>query len=138
MKIFLVTCVLVIICNLAAVAQTNNNDTHKGTIKVQKKGHLIKAMFDNVNYRLVGMDQYGNIIDSAVVEFEMSVTIRGLFHSEKTSGCFLSKTMQQELERCDNTSKIFFDNIKAKEKDGSIVTLPKFQFRFAAQYDKEY
>jgi hypothetical protein len=107
------------------------NDTkYKGTIKVQKKGHLVKMQFDNVNYRLVGIDQYGNVLDSAAVEFEISLTVKGIFHSEKTVGPMLSPEMQQQLDRCDQTTKLFFDGIKAKERDGTIIDMPKFQYVF--------
>ncbi|MES2591465.1 MAG: hypothetical protein V4608_06245 [Bacteroidota bacterium] len=110
-------------------AQDANNE-QKGTIKVQKRGHLSKIQFDNVNYRLVGIDQYGNVLDSAVIEFEMSVTIRGIFYSEKTAGQYLSGNMQKLLARCDQTSKIIFDKIKAKDKNGTILDMPKFQYAF--------
>jgi hypothetical protein len=113
--------------NLCTWAQSTT-DPHKGTIKVQKKGHLVKVVFDNVNYRLVGIDQYGNLQDTAVVEFEMSANIRGIFNSEKTSGSFLSKNMQELLQRCDQTSKLFFEKIKAKDLDGTIINMPRFQY----------
>lgn len=129
MKNLIVISFICLGCTTIAFSQSNT-EPHTGTIKVQKKGHIVKAVFDDVNYRLVGIDQYGNILDTAILEFEMATTIRGLFHSEKTSSPFLSKTMQEELGRCDRTSKIFFDKIKAKEKDGTIITLPKFQYNF--------
>lgn len=103
---------------------------NRGTIKVQKKGQLRKVQFDDVNYRLIGIDQYGNVLDSAVVEFQMSVTIKGIFYSEKTTGPALSYQMQQLLGRCDRTSKIFFEKIKAKDKSGTIVSMPKFQYNY--------
>lgn len=112
--------------NVASFAQQQ----YKGTIKVQKKGHLVKTQFDNVNYRLIGIDQYGNIIDSAVVEFQMSVTIKGIFYSEKITGPLLSNNMQQVLDRCDRSSKIFFEKIKARDRDGTLMNMPKFQYTF--------
>lgn len=102
----------------------------RGTIKVQKKGALVKVHFDDVNYRLVGIDQYGNVLDSAVAEFQLSVTIKGIFYTEKTIGPSLSYQMQQLLGRCDRTSKIFFENIKARERNSTLVEMPKFQYNF--------
>ncbi len=110
---------------LSIAAQDNE---HRGTIKVEKKGQLLKVVFDNVNYRLIGIDQYGNALDSAVVAFEMSVTIKGIAYSEKTVGPVLSYQMQQLLGKCDKTSKLFFENIKAKDKNGTVVKMPKFQY----------
>lgn len=108
-----------------------------GTIRVQKKGQLIKTQFDNVNYRLVGIDQYGNVIDSAVVEYEVAVTVRGLFYSEKTAGPYLSSNLQQILNRADQTTILSFDKIKAKDRNGTIVDMPKIKSKIA--YDsREY
>lgn len=113
---------------LSVSAQTN---AQRGTIKVEKKGQLVKVVFDNVNYRLIGIDQYGNALDSAVVEFQMSVTIKGIFYSEKTVGPVLTYKMQQTLGKCDATSIILFDKIKAKDKKGSLLTMPAFKYRLA-------
>lgn len=108
-----------------------------GTIKIQKKGHLVKTQFDNVNYRLVGIDQYGNVIDSAVVEFEIAVTVRGLFYAEKNIGPYLSSNMQDMLDRADQTTEISFYKIKAKDRDGTILDMPKTKSKIA--YDsREY
>ncbi len=87
-------------------------------------------LFDNINYRLVGLDLYGNVLDSAVVEFNMSVTIQGVFYSEKTASPQLTFKMIQQLGRCDQTTKIFFDEITAKDKNGTLIKMPKFQYTF--------
>lgn len=110
-----------------------------GTIKIQKKGHLVKTQFDNVNYRLVGIDQYGNVIDSAVVEFEIAVRVRGLFYAEKNIGPYLSSNMQDMLNRADQTTEISFDKIKAKDRDGTILDMPKTKSKIAydaSEYDE--
>ena len=107
-----------------------NSAGNRGTIKLQKKGQLSRIQFDNVNYRLIGVDQYGNAIDSAVVEFEMSLTLGGIFYSEKTVGPMLSYKMQQVLRRCDRTTKLFFESIKAKDRNGTLINMPKFQYNY--------
>lgn len=101
-----------------------------GTIKIQKKGQLSKVHFDDVNYRLIGIDQYGNVLDSAVVEFQLSVTIKGIFYSETTVGPGLSYQMQQLLGKCDRSSKILFENIKAKDRNGTLLMMPAFRYTF--------
>ena len=115
-------------CN--SIFSQENSTGNRGTIKLQKSGQLSRVQFDNVNYRLIGVDQYGNAIDSAVVEFEMSLTMGGIFYSEKTVGPMLSYKMQQLLGRCDRTTKIFFDHIKAKDRNGTLINMPKFQYNF--------
>lgn len=113
-----------------SIFSQEDKDESRGTIKIQKKGQLSKIQFDNVNYRLIGVDRYGNAIDSAVVEFEMSVTINGIFYSEKTAGPILSYNMRQLLGRSDRTTKIFFEKIKAKDRNGTLIDMPKFQYSF--------
>jgi len=114
----------------SSLSAQENTIENRGTIKVQKKGHPVKTQFDNVNYRLVGIDQYGNILDSAIVEFQMSATIKGIFYSEKTVGENLTYQMQQLLGRTDRTTKIFFEKIKAKDKNGTVINMPKFKYTY--------
>lgn len=119
---------LICILFFFAGASFAQNTTYNGTIKVHKKGNLVKVQYDNVNFRLVGIDQYGNVLDSAVLEFEVAVTIQGIFHREKNTGPILSSNMQYLLDRADQSTKIFFDKIKAKNRDGTIIDIPKFQY----------
>lgn len=119
--------VLLFITSFSLLAQEGEN---RGTIRIKKNGQLVKVVFDDVNYRLIGIDQYGNIIDSAIVAFQMNVTIKGIAYSENTIGPSLTYEMQQLLGKCDRTSKIFFENIKAKDKNGTIVKMQRFQYNF--------
>ncbi|MCW3085919.1 MAG: hypothetical protein JWP12_3285 [Bacteroidetes bacterium] len=118
---------LLSLCSIAQEA-TENTPT-RGTITVQKKGRLHSVLYDDVNFRLVCKDVYGNIIDTAVVAFDLNVTIKGIAYAEKDAGCFISKTMQQRLSRMDGIIVYMFSNIKAKEKDGTVVSLPDFKYQ---------
>ncbi len=126
MRVFVI--ISFFICCACLNSSFGQDSTVHGTIRVQKKGNLVKVQYDNVNFRLVGIDQYGNVLDSAVLEFEIAVTIQGIFHKEKTNGPLLSNAMQQRLDRADQTTKIFFDKIKAKNRDGTLIDMPKFQY----------
>lgn len=117
----------------SSIAQEEN----RGTIKVEKKGSISSILFDNVNNRLIGKDQYGNILDSVVVSFEMIVTIKGIAYSEIIQGTTLSRDMQKRLERVDGGTKLFFTNIKVKEKNGTIISWPKFSTKLGFSYEKE-
>jgi hypothetical protein len=110
-----------------SVAQDTTTQTNLGTIKVTKKGILHSVIYDDVYFRLVCKDIYGNIADSAVISFEVNVTVKGIAYSEKVTGPFLSKTMQQKLSRMDGVTTLFFSDIKAKEKNGIVVTFPDFK-----------
>jgi hypothetical protein len=100
---------------------------NQGTVKVRKTGTLHSVLYDDVNFRLVGRDIYGNIIDTAVISFDLNVTVKGIAYSEKTAGCFLSKEMQIRLSRMDGLVILMFSNIKAKDKYGRIVSFPDFK-----------
>ncbi len=135
MKNFLPILFLLFI-SIIAPAQEKENENH-GTFKIQKKGQLVKVIFDDVNYRLVGIDQYGNVLDTAVVEFHMGVTIKGIYNEEAAMGYKLSRQMQQLLGNADQTSKIFFDKIKAKDRSGNIIEMPKFSYSIGS-VNKDY
>ena len=122
------------ICCISLSAQERENE-NKGTIRVQKSGHINKIIFDDVNYRLIGIDEYGNPLDTAVLEFSMSVTIKGIFYKEQTTGCLLSYKMQHLLGKCDQSSKIYFDKIKAKDRTGTIIEMPKLTYSIGSMND---
>jgi hypothetical protein len=102
-------------------------DSHYGSIKVSKKGVLHSVLYDDVNFRLVCRDIYGNIHDSAVVSFTVNVSVKGIAYTEKVIGPVLSKQMQQKLSRMDGIVTLFFSNIKAKDKNGRIHAFPNFK-----------
>ena len=124
-----ILCIFLFFCLSLSVFSQETNE-NRGTITIVKKGQLAKVVFDDVNFRLAGIDVYGNVIDSAVVEFEMSVVIKGILVNEKASGPGLSFKMQQTLQAADKTSIIYFDKIKAKDKSGNIVDFPKIRYTF--------
>lgn len=124
----LFTICLFVVIGATAIAQTN--PVKKGTIKVQKKGHLAKIVFDDVNYRLLGIDIYGNIMDSAVLEFKMFVTVKGIFYKTSTVGPNLSREMQELIERRDSKTTLYFKNVKAKDRNGMIINMPDFIYTF--------
>lgn len=116
-----------------ASAQEDN----RGTIKVQKKGNVYAVMFDNVNNRLIGKDNYGNILDSAVVSYNVMLTIQGIAYEEKVQGTTLSTTMQNRIKRVDGRTTLFFTDIKVKEKNGKVIDWPKFNVKLGGSFETE-
>lgn len=109
------------------VAAQDGPESNRGTITVQKKGRLHSVMYDDVNFRLVCKDMYGNIIDTAVTSFTLNFTVKGIAYSEKTAGCVISRQNQVRLSRLDDVVLLMFSEIKAKEKDGSITAFPNLK-----------
>jgi hypothetical protein len=109
----------------------------KGTIKVKKGGKIFNVFFDNVNNRLVGKDYYGNILDSAIVSFDIKVTIKGIEIKESVTGSTLSGTMQNRINRADNGTTLFFTNVIVKEKKGKPWEWPNFRTKIGFVFEKE-
>ncbi len=122
-----------LISTFCTFAQENN----RGTIKVQKKGNVYAVLFDNVNNRLVGKDNYGNVLDSAVISFHVMVTIQGIAYEETITGTTLSDIMQSRIRRVDRGTTLFFTNIKVKEKKGTLIDWPKFSAKIGYVLEKE-
>ncbi len=131
MKKVLYIFLLTITCSLSA------QEDKRGTIKVQKKGNTYAVMFDNVNNRLVGKDNYGNILDSAVVSYNVMVTIQGIAYNENITGTTLSSTMQNRITRVDRGTILFFTKIKVREKNGLLIDWPKFSTKIGFAFEKE-
>lgn len=125
--------IFLLILTFCASAQEDN----RGTIKVQKKGNVYAVMFDNVNNRLIGQDNYGNILDSAVISYNVMLTIQGIAYEEKVLGTTLSKTMQNRIKRVDGGTTLFFTEIKVKEKNGKVIDWPKFNVKIGASFETE-
>ena len=128
-------CFFFLLLSCFAVAQETGDPT-KGTIKIEKKGQIYSILFDEVNYRLVGKDQYGNIRDSAVVSFDIFMTVKGVAYQESNVGPMLSLQFQQYLSRLDRETQVFFTNIKVREKNGTLIDWPKFSVKLGKQYDR--
>ena len=109
----------------------------KGTIKVKKSGKIFNIFFDNVNNRLVGKDYYGNILDSAIVSFDVKVIIKGIEIKESVIGNTLSRTMQNRINRTDNGTTLFFTNVIVKEKKGKHLDWPNFNTKIGFVFEKE-
>ena len=132
-NIFIAFCFCITLNN-SGVAQT---PIKKGVVKVQKKGHLSKIFFDDVNYRLIGVDIYGNIMDTAVIEFKMFVTIKGVFYKTTTLGPNLSREMAGLIERRDSKTVLIFKDIKAKDRNGTIINMSDFTYSFPYNREEE-
>ncbi len=114
-----------------------SSESNRGTIKVQKKGNVYAVIFDNVNNRLIGKDNYGNILDSAVVSFNVMLTIQGIAYEEKIQGTTLSKSIQNRIKRLDGGTTLFFTDIKVKEKNGKVIDWPKFNVKLGRSFETE-
>jgi hypothetical protein len=127
---------LFILFSIRIIAQEQTEPT-RGTIVIQKKGNIKMVVFDNVNFRLLAIDNSGNILDSAIVSFRIKTTILGIAHDEPTMGSFLSKELQQKLSRVDSGTILFFSEIKVKDKYGNLIEWADFKSKIGFSYERE-
>ncbi len=111
-----------------AVFSQSSPTNKRGTIRIRKIGNLVKVQYDNVNYRLIGIDRFGNLLDNAVIAFQLSVSIQGVFYTQKSAGSALTRSMQQLLGRCSGQTVLFFEKIKAKDNNGTVLDMPAFKY----------
>lgn len=112
-------CLILLFCasyKLSAQQPTN-------TIKVKKAEDLVKAEFDNVNLKLIAVDRFGNPRESAILSYVLWIKTDPdkPYYSKSFS---ITPEMQQALNTCKSSTKIFFTNIVAQEADGHQVKLP--------------
>jgi hypothetical protein len=134
-KIFLFSLIILSGTFLYSQSDTSN---YKGTIKIIKKGNVYAVMYDEVNFRLVGKDQYGNILDSCVVQFRIKTTIKGIAYDELTTGNALSKKMQYQLSRLDGGTTLFFSEIIVTDKSGNKTKWNDFKVKTGYKLEREY
>lgn len=94
------------------------------TIKVKKESTLVKAVFDNTEYRLMPIDRFGNPKDNQIVSYRLFVKTKKEtkeFHGYSNR---LTGEMVSYLNKQKGASKIFFTEINAKDDNEHLVKLP--------------
>lgn len=129
--------ILLFLCIHPCFSQEDTNMSKNGTIKVAKKGTISKVVYDNVDYRLIALDQYGNVLDSAVILFTMKATSKGIAIEQTTAGPFLTNQMINYIARVDSGTYLFFTNIKVKDKSGQIISWPDLKVSTGFKLERE-
>jgi hypothetical protein len=119
LKLKFILCIFVVA--LSAAAQT---DDRSGTLKVQKSDLKYKAVYDDVYQRLLMKDGYGNIYDTAVYEFKMTLPVNGVMVGYYATSNTLTTQMKNVMRKTTTNTIIVFDEIKAKDRFGNRINLP--------------
>lgn len=94
-------------------------------ITIRKESNLAKASYDNVDYKLIAQDKFGNIVNHVVKSFELHYRISNkkikmmISYSES-----LTPEMLEEFKKLKEAKKIFFTKIMAEDEFGNVVRLP--------------
>jgi hypothetical protein len=98
---------------------------------------LLRVIFDVTRSQLIGIDKSGNVLDTAVMSFKLTVRIQGQGYSEETKGCFLSTAMLELLKKTDAASIVYFEHIQTKDAYGNVSKAPDFQFNIGYPYKQK-
>lgn len=94
------------------------------TFKVKKESNLAKAVFDNVDLRLMVIDVYGNPKDNNIVSYKLYVKNK---RETKVFDGFnnqLTGEMVTYLNKQTKAVKIFFTNVTVKDDNAHLINLP--------------
>ncbi len=95
------------------------------TITVKKQSDLAKATYDNVEYKLIAMDRFGNMVDHSIKSFELHyVEKKKKLRVFKSYSETLTPEMLSEFKKLKEAKKIFFTKIMAEDEFGNLVRLP--------------
>jgi hypothetical protein len=110
-------------CCLSSIVLSQETQTEK--IKIVKEETFLKAEFDDVNYKVIALDKYGNPYEDAVKSFVITFQdSKGHFKSEVIGNTFPKKTITYLTKGRDRATNICLKEIVAEDKEGHIQKLP--------------
>ncbi|MDZ4664777.1 MAG: hypothetical protein SGJ15_07870 [Bacteroidota bacterium] len=95
-----------------------------GTIKVKREQNLVKAVFDNIEYKLMAIDRFGNPQENTFASYTLWIKEKKATKKFVGYSNTLTPEMLKELKSLKRATKIFFTNIKVNEDDAHLVDLP--------------
>jgi hypothetical protein len=106
----------------SAVAQTT---TDLKTIKVKKEATLVKAAFDEADFKVIAFDRFGNPHENAVKSFVIFYKEKNSAYEKKISGNVFTEEVINYLSKKRKTAtKICISSIIAETSDGHLEELP--------------
>lgn len=94
------------------------------TIKVRKESDLVKAVFDNTEFKLIAIDRFGNPKDNKIVSYKLYVKEKKGTKEFQGYSNRLNPDMVSYLNKLKNSAKIFFTEISVKDDDEHLIKLP--------------
>lgn len=95
-----------------------------GTIKIKREQNLVKAVFDNVEYKLMAIDRFGNPQENTFASYTLWIKEKKSTKKFVGYSSTLTPEMLKELKSLKRATKIFFTNIKVNGDDEHLVDLP--------------
>ncbi len=94
------------------------------TIKVKRESNLVKAVFDNTEFKLMAVDRFGNPKENKIVSYKLYVKTKKNTIEFTGFNNSLSPEMINYLNKLTKTAKLFFTEINAQEDDSHLTKLP--------------
>jgi len=94
------------------------------TIKVKKESNLVKAVFDNTEFKLIVVDRFGNPKDNRIASFKLYVKTKKDTKEFQGFSNSLSPEMIKYLNKLKKSAKLFFTEINVEEDDTHLIKLP--------------
>lgn len=91
-------------------------------IKVKRESNLVKAYFDNTEYKLIPIDRFGNPQENPIKSYKFWVKGQDGFLQGYDNS--LSAEMIKALKKVKKATKIYFTEINVEEDNGHMVKLP--------------
>ena len=93
-------------------------------IKIKKESNLVKAVFDNTEFKLVVMDRFGNPKDNKIASYKLYIKTKKDTKEFKGYSNSLSPEMINYLNKLKKAAKLFFTEINVEEEDSHFTKLP--------------
>jgi hypothetical protein len=95
------------------------------TIKVKKEATLVKAAFDEADYKVIAFDRFGNPHENAVKSFVIFYKEKNRAYEKKISGnVFTEEVINYLTKKRKTATKICLSSIIAETRDGHLEELP--------------
>ena len=93
-------------------------------IKIKKESNLVKAVFDNTEFKLVVMDRFGNPKDNKIASYKLYIKTKKDTKEFTGYSNTLSAEMISYLNKLKKAAKLFFTEINVEEDDAHLTKLP--------------
>jgi len=93
-------------------------------IKIKKESNLVKAVFDNVDLKLMAVDRFGNPRDNQITSYKLWIKGKGDAKGYQGFSNNLTPEMIKELNKLKRAAKIFFTEIQVKDENDHLQKLP--------------
>jgi hypothetical protein len=105
-----------------AFAQTTSD---LKTITIKKEATLVKAAFDEAEYKVIAFDRFGNPHESAVKSFVIFYKEKNNAYEKKITGnVFTEEVINYLTKKRKTATKICISSIIAESRDGHLEELP--------------